>query len=250
MPVGGGWDKTNTSYRYRIRDPDEFVEGSFRTISFGDTGIKAVVGKLPGKDSMTLQSLIFPADQFTEEEARQWVKDHPETVKKEEWAREGRILKSDAKRRYTLGVVYEPDVVDSQGDWTDAEEIEKACWNFMRSIQSKSKVTKSVLEVLGLIAKGLQDREAVAIDISDVWEDIQKAAKGLGYMHERWDEGMGDIVECYVAPVDFQVGDGMVRKGTWLLGVVWAPEYFAKVESGEITGFSMGGRGRRIYERG
>ncbi|MCL6580135.1 MAG: hypothetical protein K6U08_00735 [Firmicutes bacterium] len=33
-----------------------------------------------------------------------------------------RIIKSDSKKRYTLGVVYEPDVVDSQGDWTDAEE--------------------------------------------------------------------------------------------------------------------------------
>jgi len=171
-------------------------------------------------------------------------KDYPDTIKKD-----GRILKSDTKRRYTLGVVYEPDVVDSQDDWTDAEEIEKACWNFMRSLQGKTRVTKSVLEVLELIVKGLRDRDIAAIDISDVWEDVQKAAKGLGYMHEQWDESIGDIVECYIAPVDFKVGDEIIKKGTWLLGVVWTPEYFAKVEAGEITGFSMGGRGRRIYER-
>lgn len=82
MPAGGGWDETTTSYRYRIRNPDEFVEDSFRTISFRSSGIKAVVGKLPGKDGMTLQSLIFPKDMFTEEEARQWVEDHPDTIKK------------------------------------------------------------------------------------------------------------------------------------------------------------------------
>jgi hypothetical protein len=30
------------------------------------------------------------------------------------------------------------------------------------------------------------------------------------------------------------------------MGVVWAPNYFSKVESGQITGFSMGGSGKRI----
>lgn len=66
-----GWDETSTSYRYRIREPDEFIEDSFRTITFGDSRIKAVVGKLPDVDSMILQSLIFPKNIFSETEARQ-----------------------------------------------------------------------------------------------------------------------------------------------------------------------------------
>jgi|GEM_PF-5676649 len=81
MPAGGGWDETTTSYRYRIRNPDEFVEGSFRTISFGSSGIKAVVGKLPDEDGMTLQSLIFPKDKFTIKEAKQRIKDYISTKK-------------------------------------------------------------------------------------------------------------------------------------------------------------------------
>lgn len=162
--------------------------------------------------------------------------------------KEGYIIKSDAKKRYTLGVVYEPGVVDSQDEWSDEEEIEKACWNFMRYLQGKSRVNKSVLELLDLIVKGLEERYAAAIDISDIWEDIQKAVRGLGYMHAAWGDDIGDIVECYIAPADLVINGEYVQKGTWLMGVVWSPEYFKKVEKGEITGFSMGGRGRRIYE--
>ena len=42
------------------------------------------------------------------------------------------FLKSDDEKRYTLGIVYEPDTVDSQGDYATAEDIEKAAWDFMR----------------------------------------------------------------------------------------------------------------------
>lgn len=37
-------DTTEQYHRLRQRDPDDFVYGSFRTINFGDSGIKAVVG--------------------------------------------------------------------------------------------------------------------------------------------------------------------------------------------------------------
>lgn len=206
MPKGGGWDETSTSYRYRVRDPEDFQEGSFRTISLGDSGVKAVVGKLKGEDSMTIQALIFPKDKFTEEEARRWVKDHPDAVGKSAVSKKICFLKSDDEKRYTLGIVYEPDVVDSQGDYATAEDIEKAAWDFMR--------------------KSLR----------------------LGYMHKDSDNDIGDIVESYIAPVDMRIGDNVVKAGTWLIGVVWSPQYWEKVKSGEITGFSMGGTARRIRE--
>lgn len=204
MPKGGGWDETSTSYRYRVRDPGDFQEGSFRTISLGDSGVKAVVGKIKGEDSMTIQSLIFPKDKFTEEEARCWVKDHPDAVGKDSVSKEICFLKSDDGKRYTLGVVYEPGTVDSQDDYATAEDIEKAAWDFVRN--------------------GLR----------------------LGYMHKNQADDIGDIVESYVAPADMHVGEGIVKRGTWLIGVVWSPEYWEKVKKGEVTGFSMGGRARRI----
>jgi len=120
------------------------------------------------------------------------------------------FLKTDSKMRYTLGVVYAPDEVDSQGDFSPAEEIEKACHGFMRSLQGKK---------------------------------IKKGA--LGFMHKDWSDDIGDIVECFIAPIDMTIGDAEIKKGTWLLGAVWSEDIFQKIEDGEITGYSMGGSGTR-----
>jgi hypothetical protein len=83
-----GWDETSTSYRYRIRAPDDFQEGTFRTIELQNTnGIKMVVGKLKnGTGSMVAQSLIFPKDKgWMLNDVKRWVKEHPDltNVKKE-----------------------------------------------------------------------------------------------------------------------------------------------------------------------
>lgn len=159
---------------------------------------------------------------------------------------EVRFIKSDFKQRYTLGVVYEPNAEDSQGDFTDTGEIEKACHDFMMSLQGKSTVTKAALQLLDSIVKSLQNGDSIDVDVTDVWDDITKADNPLGFMHEDWSDGIGDIVECYIAPVDFQIGDEQVKKGTWLLGCKWSSEYFKKIECGELTGLSMGGSGKRI----
>jgi hypothetical protein len=125
----------------------------------------------------------------------------------------GFLIKSDEKARYTLGIVYAPDEIDKQEDFATTEEIEKACHDFMRHIQGRSS------------------------------NNIKKGA--LGLMHKEWGDDLGDIVECYCAPVDMTIGDELVKKGTWLLGAVWSPEAFEKIENGELTGYSMGGSGLR-----
>lgn len=81
-----GWDETSTSYRYRIRSPDDFQEGTFRTIELQNTNsIKMVVGKLKnGTGSMVAQSLIFPKDRgWTLGDAKKWVKEHPDLTRVE-----------------------------------------------------------------------------------------------------------------------------------------------------------------------
>lgn len=155
-----------------------------------------------------------------------------------------RILKSDARQRYTLGVVYEPDAVDTQGDYAEAPEIEKACWEFMRSLQSQDQVAKMGLDLLDTILKAVKEGGEVRLDVTEAWDTLAKG-DGLGVMHREFGD-TGDIVECYIAPCDFELNGEPVAKGTWLLGVIWSEEYFAKVEAGEITGLSMGGTGRRV----
>jgi hypothetical protein len=42
------------------------------------------------------------------------------------------LLKTIGDKHIIKGVVYEPDVKDSDGDWMNAEEIEKMAYDFMR----------------------------------------------------------------------------------------------------------------------
>lgn len=54
------------------------------------------------------------------------------------------------------------------------------------------------------------------------------------------------VVESYLAPTDFDLGDERVRKGSWVLAVhVEDSGDWARVKSGELSGFSLGGYGVR-----
>lgn len=156
-----------------------------------------------------------------------------------------RVLKTQAQQRYTLGVVYAPGEVDSQGDYAEAPEIEQACWDFMRRLQGRDPLAKLGAALAAAVAKAHQQPGAVQIELPDTWEDLVKG-RGLGLQHREFGSEIGDIVECYLLPADCEIGGETVPQGSWLLGVVWSPEHFAKVQSGEITGLSMGGKGRRV----
>ena len=57
------------------------------------------------------------------------------------------------------------------------------------------------------------------------------------------------MLESYLAPTDFTIGELAVRKGTWLLAVrVLSDELWERVKSGDLTGFSIGGSARRVPE--
>ena len=72
---------------------------------------------------------------------------------------------------------------------------------------------------------------------------------GLGLMHRLRVNDDVKVVENYLAPVDFQIGDAKVRKGTWLLGVhVLSDALWAQVKEQKLTGFSIGGSARRVPE--
>jgi DNA adenine methylase len=87
-------------------------------------------------------------------------------------------------------------------------------------------------------------------------EEIRQAAHrfmeefgGLGLMHRMRVNGQVKVLESYVAPVDFAVGEVSVHKGTWLLAVrILSDALWEQVKSGELTGFSIGGSARRVPE--
>jgi HK97 family phage prohead protease len=72
-------DITENYIRLRQRDPNDFVQDSFRTITISEEkGIKAVIGKLKSdpNGSTHIQSYLFDKDKWTVEEAQAWVREH------------------------------------------------------------------------------------------------------------------------------------------------------------------------------
>ena len=156
------------------------------------------------------------------------------------------FIQKNEMQRIALGIVYEPDTVDLQGDFSTAEEIEKACHEFSKHLQDTGTVSKALGKVVKrAVSELMKGSKEVQIDVTEVMQEIQKGTAALGDMHESWNGDVGDVVENYIAPVDFTLGDQEVKKGTWLMAVQFEPEYFTKVQSGEITGWSMGGSGVR-----
>lgn len=51
-----------------------------------------------------------------------------------EYSRDVKIVKSNDEKGIVYGIVYSPDEIDSQGDMASAEEIEKAAFSFMKSL--------------------------------------------------------------------------------------------------------------------
>ena len=87
-------------------------------------------------------------------------------------------------------------------------------------------------------------------------EEVRQAAHlfmeefgGLGLMHQLRVNDQVKVLESYLAPTDFQIGEVVVPRGTWLLAVrVLSDELWQRVRNGELTGFSIGGSARRVPE--
>jgi DNA adenine methylase len=87
-------------------------------------------------------------------------------------------------------------------------------------------------------------------------EEIRQAAHrfmeefgGLGLMHRLAVNDQVKVLESYLAPIDFDLGEVKVKKGTWLLGVrVLSDELWGAVKDGGLTGFSIGGHARKQPE--
>jgi hypothetical protein len=82
-------------------------------------------------------------------------------------------------------------------------------------------------------------------------EEIRKAAhwfakngEGIDIQHNFKKFEKAEVVENWIAKADFEIDKEKIRKGTWLMTVeITDPEVWTAVEKGEITGFSMGGKG-------
>jgi len=153
------------------------------------------------------------------------------------------ILQKDAKRRYTLGVVYEPDTLDTDNEFAKAEDIEVAAWDFMRSLQGRGQAAKTALDLLAKIDEAVRSGDQIKLEVTDeLLEQIDK--RGVNAMHLT-DLEDAEVVESFIAPVDMEIDGQKVKKGSWLAGIVWDEESFKKISDAKWTGYSMGGKASR-----
>lgn len=170
-------------------------------------------------------------------------------IRKGDAGTDGRVIKTESERRYTLGVVYEPGVVDSQGDFATAPEIEKAAHHFLERLQTGAAVKSAGLRVLQAIKKAAAAGDDLQLDVTgilDVPEDLLKGGVNDEHINTPFDDTLGTVVESYVAPADMTLEGQPVKKGSWLVGVVWSPDYFELIKAGKRTGYSMEGKGKRL----
>lgn len=67
----------------------------------------------------------------------------------------------------------------------------------------------------------------------------------VGEQHETAAEAV--VVESFLAPVDYMMGEQQVKKGSWVMVVkVYSDGLWADIKKGAYTGFSIGGVGRRV----
>ncbi|MDU7578389.1 MAG: XkdF-like putative serine protease domain-containing protein [Bacillus subtilis] len=77
--------------------------------------------------------------------------------------------------------------------------------------------------------------------------EIEKAAHGflkdacqIDKQHD-FQSGVGEVVESYVAPSDFEMNGETIKKGSWVLVTKASEEVWEQIKRGEITGYSMAG---------
>lgn len=84
-PVDGGWDETPNQWRYRVRNPKDFIPETFRNLKITN-GVILTLGKLKteGKGgSMKVQSIGFDKKIFPKlSDAKKWLDAHPELKEK------------------------------------------------------------------------------------------------------------------------------------------------------------------------
>lgn len=130
------------------------------------------------------------------------------------------VTKSSDERRYTLGPLYAPDRKDAHGEWTDADTLQSAVWDYVR----ESSATGRRLN--------LQHGDFGDITVGE-WVEVM----AWPYEHE----------------ITLKQSDGTevtqtMPAGTVYLGVVWDEAAWPEVKKGNLSGYSLGGMAVKVVD--
>lgn len=124
------------------------------------------------------------------------------------------VSKAEGDKRYTLGAMYIPDRIDAHGEWTDAEELQRAVWDYVRTNDRRIRLQ--------------HNRDIVAGE----WVEV------MSFPYE--------LTVPITTPSGIEVNH-TYPPHTVFLGVIWEDWAWEKIQRGEILGYSIGGRAERLY---
>jgi hypothetical protein len=122
------------------------------------------------------------------------------------------VMKAEHERRFTLGPWYVPDRMDAHGEWTDADELQQALWEWLTDGDRSIKLQHDPTVTAGRVVEAVTWPAAVSYS-------LQNGVEKQDY--------------------DFP-------PNTVFLGVVWEPWAWELVKAGKIRGYSMAGRADRL----
>jgi hypothetical protein len=122
------------------------------------------------------------------------------------------IEKAAPDQRYTFGPLYSPGAIDAHGEYSTADDLQKAVWDFNLSTDLTLRKQHGA-EKIGKVVELVQ------------WPFPHEAELGIP----------GRLAKNLVLPAR-----------TVYAGVVWEPRAWPLVKSGQITGLSMGGTAVRL----
>ncbi|MEI4789810.1 XkdF-like putative serine protease domain-containing protein [Bacillus sp. FJAT-53060] len=79
-----------------------------------------------------------------------------------------------------------------------------------------------------------------AKEIERAAHGFMKDARHIDKQHN-FQDGVGEVVESYIAPADFEVGGELIQKGSWVLVTKASQDIWDQIQQGHITGYSMAG---------
>lgn len=84
-----------------------------------------------------------------------------------------------------------------------------------------------------------------AAEIEKAAHGFLKDARNIDTQHD-FDSGVGEVVESYIAPVDMEIGEETIAKGSWVLVTKASAEIWEAIQKGEYTGYSLAGTAETI----
>lgn len=126
---------------------------------------------------------------------------------------EGFVRKTDEKR-FTLGPLYVPDFMDAHGEWTDANELQAAVWEWVKGGDRRIYLQ--------------HDRDVEAGE----WVEVMT-------MPQAWTVTMRE-------PGGTELGEVTYPPNTVFLGVQWNEKAWEMIKAGQLRGYSIGGFSDRV----